>query len=226
MNFKPGKSLKSRWKAWKNNHYQKKYNLRFVPPCYYILDNLDPHSIMVDVGTGNNADFSSNMIALYGLKSYGFDPTRKHHSELKKIEAGLNGKFTFYEYALTSERGTFLFHETAENISGSFLKDHRNVKNDTITSYQVKAITLMDIFNLLEVEFIDLLKLDVEGLEYDVLSSVDKVLLSKIGQLVVEFHHDSVERFGIEDTVRIIQMMSKAGFRVYTLDQVNYLFFK
>jgi len=35
-----------------------------------------------------------------------------------------------------------IFYESGENVSGSFMDDHINIKNDTINSYKVKVIAI------------------------------------------------------------------------------------
>ena len=73
-------------------------NLIFVEPTYYIIDSLNNKSIVIDVGTGNNADLSQGLIKRYNLKSYGFDPTKKHYSLLKTVEKESNGNFIFNNF--------------------------------------------------------------------------------------------------------------------------------
>lgn len=69
-----------------------KYNITSVKP-YWIVNDLSKHSIVVNVGTGPEADFSQNLIRRYGLKAHGFDPTIKHHPNLENIVKKMNGFF-------------------------------------------------------------------------------------------------------------------------------------
>ena len=64
---------------------EKKHNIISVKPHYKIVDRLDEHSIVVDLGTGEDADFSQDLTRRFGLKAYGFDPTKKHHPNLDSI---------------------------------------------------------------------------------------------------------------------------------------------
>lgn len=206
--------------------YKKYHNIISIGSIYYVVGKLNDSSIAVDVGTGPEADFSRELVKLFGLKSFGFDPTRKHHGFLERISGRAWPFFKFYKFALSDSKGDRRFYETADNVSGSFYRDHVNIKNDKISEYDAKTITLSDIFNLLNVSKIDVLKLDIEGAEYAVLESAGVDILEKISQLVVEFHHEIVGRFTALDTQRVIKYLKGLGYKVYTKDFRNYLFFK
>lgn len=202
-----------------------KYSIISVKP-YWVVNKLSEHSIVVDIGTGPEADFSQNLMRRYGLKAYGFDPTRKHHPHLEFIVKKMNGLFKYYKYAISDANGTKTFFESFENVSGSFFRDHINVTKDTIRSYDVRTITLDTIFDILNIDHIDVLKMDVEGEEYLVLSSVSDTTLKRIDQIVVEFHHHCVDCFSVALTRNVIQILETAGFKPYTTDYINYLFFR
>lgn len=205
---------------------EKKYNIISVKPHYKIVDKLNDHSIVVDLGTGRDADFSQNLIRRYGLKAYGFDPTKKNHPNLDSIVKKTKGLFKYYKYAISDTNGTKTFFESLENISGSFFNDHINVKRDAIRSYDVQTIRLDTIFDILNINHIDLLKMDIEGEEYSVLSSVSDATLKRIDQIAVEFHHHCIDHFSVADTRNIIQILENAGFISHTTDYINYLFFR
>lgn len=209
----------------KSEIYRNLYDIFFIKPCYFIK-KLSANSIVVDVGTGPDADFSQALIDLYGLKSFGFDPTIKHHKSLDILEKKNNGRFKYYKYALASKKEIKLFFESEQNISGSFLSDHTNVKNDIIKQYRVECITVNDIFDIIGVKNIDLLKIDLEGEEYSVLNSINKTTLDRIGQLIVEFHHNSVEHSNFNDTIMIVKKLENYGYKYFTRDCTNFLFFR
>lgn len=198
----------------------------FIEPDYYIVGDLNEKSIVIDVGTGDNADLSQDLIKKFGLKSYGFDPTRKHQGSLKKVEEGSDGKFTIFSYALSDRSGTAEFNESADNTSGSFSSDHVNVKRDKINKYSVEMVTLGDILSKLPNAKANLAKIDVEGEEYKVINSLTKDLTDKIGQFIFEFHHHCIDRYSILDTLRSIKKMRSLGFDFYSDDGINYLFYK
>lgn len=206
--------------------YKRYHNIISIGPIYYIVGDLKDNSIVVDVGAGSEAEFSKELIKLFGLRSFGFDPTRKHHEFLEALSEKAGPFFKFYKFALSENKGTKHFYETRENVSGSFYHDHTNIKSDKILEYDVETITLKDIFSLLNTVNIDLIKLDIEGEEYAVLGSAGKEVFERISQLVVEFHHGIVDRFTMADTQRVVEYLKGLGYIVYTKDTRNYLFFR
>src|SRR2546426_5277428 len=68
------------------------YNrLEFVAPCYYVQAVLNERSTIVDCGTGLDANFSQALMARFGVRAIGVDPTRKHRSALTALEHRSNG---------------------------------------------------------------------------------------------------------------------------------------
>ena len=202
------------------------FHLVFVEPDYWIRNSLRESSIVVDCGTGDSADFSQNLIQRYGGKCYGFEPTQKHHLLLDKVVQRNKGLFQYFPLAISDGNGIQKFFESDRNISGSLLDDHNNIVNDPVISYDVETIKLDKIFDFIGLDRIDLLKLDIEGEEYPVLWSVSKDSLQRIEQIVVEFHHFCVEIYSQKDTSKVVMRLKDFGFRSFTNDGRNYLFFR
>lgn len=200
-------------------------NLTFVKPCYWIVDRLNNQSTMLDFGLGFDADFSQAMIAKYGLRSIGFDPTQKHHPALQKIADDSGGQFRLVHAAIGGTTGEVEFFESAENVSGSLMSSHRNVQRDTIRKYSVQLITIADAFKRAECATPDLVKMDIEGPEYEALDATSDDTLQACKQWVIEFHHESIEGIPFARTQRQIARFEKLGFSTYTRDNVNFLFY-
>jgi len=198
----------------------------FLPPAYDLVDDLNADSIIVDIGTGFDADYSRNLIQRYGLRSFGFDPTRKHQPGLQQLSAQTGGRFQINPFALAGTRGTLTFFESDTNTSGSVLTDHINAKHDAGQAYNVSTLTLADILERIPAPRIDLLKIDSEGTEYDVLLHTPAVVFERIGQLNVEFHHHCIDRFTLQHTRQVINRLRSLGFIPFTRDRFNYLFFR
>jgi len=128
--------------------------------------------------------------------------------------------------ALAADARCVRFHESKTNVSGSILADHVNVRGDEMITYEVETVTIDELFELLGVAKIDLLKLDIEGAEYEVLAAVTTAALSRIDQLIVEFHDHCVPRYSTSDTRRLIRKLRAAGFYVHSRDGINCLFFR
>jgi FkbM family methyltransferase len=178
------------------------------------------------VGCGFEADFSVAMIEKYNLKSFGIDPTKKHQEKLKIIEEKYQDRFKHLVVAISSIQGKITFRESEEHESGSMLSDHVNILNDTVREYEVDSITLRQIPEKVGVTKIDILKLDIEGIEYEIFSEINGEDLSAFDQLFIEFHHRSIKRYSRKDTRNIIYRLKSFGLKAITLDSDNYLFYR
>jgi FkbM family methyltransferase len=170
-------------------------------------DSLDAGSVVVDVGIGEDASFPESIIRKYGCLVHGFDPTpraieyvrRLNNERLKLVESGLGPQAGPARFFLPINRA---------HVSGSVTKEaHLGT-----TAIDVEMVTLAQVFELLRCDRIDLLKLDIEGTEYDVIASEDfQAHAPAIGQLCVEFHHRWEGR-GKGSTERAADRLRDLGF--------------
>jgi FkbM family methyltransferase len=199
--------------------------IRYVPPNFIYRDTLGPDDVVLDAGCANDADFSKHMIRAHGVRAFGIDPTQKHAPALARLEGELDGRFQHVPVAIAARDGTLTFHESSENVSGSILEDHINIARDHIRSYQVEAVSLSGLLRRLGLQRAALLKLDLEGAEYELLNAIDADTLQLFDQLFVEFHHHAVPRFSQEDTLQVVRRIQGLGFEAFSLDDENYLFY-
>ncbi len=179
-------------------------------------------NIIVDVGCADDPDLSIYMIKNFGLNSIAIDPTLKHRSALKKLEQECSN-FKYLPYAISNKSGKLTFYESLENTSGSILLEHTNIVNDRTTSYEVDSITLKELSSIVGRD-IDLLKLDLEGAEYELLMNIDKSDLLPYKQIFVEFHHHCT-KYTQHDTTNVVRRLKVFGFKEFSLDRHNYLFY-
>jgi FkbM family methyltransferase len=181
---------------------------------------------VVDVGCADDADFSQHLIARFGVTAFAVDPTRKHEPALRALEKRLRPKLIHLPLALANRAGRVPFNESVENVSGSLLAGHVNVRRDHVKSYEVEAVTLADLTLRIGYARIDLLKLDIEGAEFDLLREVAPEHLRPFAQIFVEFHHQTVAGYEFEHTLALVQRIERFGFSAFTLDDRNWLFWQ
>ena len=198
--------------------------LTCIPPNYAFIPKFRPGDVVIDVGTGDDPDLSKSIIATYGLECYAVDPTHKHANALQELERQLPG-FHYLPYALGARSGEREFHESTVNVSGSLLPGHRNVVNDPTVSYMVDVVTLEDLLRIIGAEHVALMKIDIEGAEYDLVQCLDAPALRRIKQLIVEFHHDIVSGIVWEDTQRAIAGVKKCGMKAFVYNGRDCLFY-
>ena len=181
--------------------------------------------MLIDVGCASDPDLSVFMITKFGLTAYGVDPTRKHHPSLKKVENRLS-TFKHIDLAVANTNGTIIFHESKDNDSGSVMPDHNNIVNDQVETYNVQAVTVDGLLHKLGLPEVDYFKLDLEGIEYSLIESMEVNPFSGVKQLFVEFHHHCIPSKTVSDTQKAVQKIEGFGFRSFTLDDTNYLFYR
>jgi len=198
--------------------------LHFAEPNFLYCPDLSAESVIIDAGCSYQADFSLYLMEHYGVQAIGVDPTRKHQAALRAIAARHPGRFSHVPWAIAATDGTLTFHESQVNESGSLFADHVNVLRDDTTRYDVEAVSLGTLLARLGLPRVDILKLDLEGAEYDLIERVTAAELEPIRQLFVEFHHHAVRHVGEGDTRRLVERLEGFGFRAFSVDDHNYLF--
>jgi FkbM family methyltransferase len=199
--------------------------ITYYKPNYIFLNRFTDGGVVVDVGCGWEADFSILMIERYSLDAYGVDPTRKHAPALKILEEKTRGKFHHLPFAVSGEKGYITFHESRDHESGSILTEHTNIQSDDTFSYEVESLTIDELVRRIGTERVDILKLDLEGAEYSLLKSVTGKELEPFNQIFIEFHHHCTD-YTRKDTRKMVKRITGNGFRVFSLDLHNYLFYR
>ncbi len=221
------------WKRVRGNvlrHWFRTRGIRFVYPNFLYLapSHFENNQCLtvIDVGCGSLAELSIYMINRYGAKCYGVDPTEKHQTALSKLAHNHPGHFIHVPYAVGAYNGEIKFFESNVNESGSLMTDHVNAVRDEGISYQVKCLTPKSLIDHLGIDSADILKLDIEGAEYELLQSLSHEELLQFKQIFIEFHHHAVERYTYSDTIKAVESINKLGYISYSLDNHNFLFLR
>lgn len=170
---------------------------------------LDGDSVVYSVGIGTDITFDLSLMGTYGLAIHAFDPTPGSIAYLKSLQ--LPAAFTCHEVALAAADGSAAFLPPAnpEHISHTLM---RPGESDT-RAIVVEVRRLSTIMRDLGHDRVDVLKMDIEGAEYEVLDDLlDQQL--PVRQILVEFHH----RFpgvGVEPTRRAVARLNAAGYRIF-----------
>jgi FkbM family methyltransferase len=140
---------------------------------------------VIDAGVGEDISFSEDCIAFYGANVLAIDPTPR--AEVF-INMKSNSNIKYINSALASQRGTANFYlpTNESNVSGSLTAESHLKGREievTLTSLS-SAIQFLPDFDTL------IVKLDIEGAEFELLESNDfRECVQSIDVLCVEFHH-------------------------------------
>ena len=182
------------------------------------------NGIVIDVGCSYKAEFSVAMIERYGARAIAVDPTLKHRSALAKLADRYPDRFQHVPFAISAHNSTTTFFESSTNESGSIMPDHVNAVRDELTRYEVTTVTPTALLKHLGLDSADILKLDIEGAEYELLRNIREDDLVSFPQIFIEFHHHAVERYSQADTRMLVNKVCGFGYRAYSFDDHNYLF--
>jgi FkbM family methyltransferase len=199
--------------------------LRFFPPNYAFFEEFLQGGIAIDVGVGNNPDFTLLLMKTYNIESFVVvDPTLKHMDKLRTFEKQ-HPRTRYLPYALGAKNGSRTFYESQSNESGSLRKDHTNVQNDPLITYNVQVVTLNRLLEECGNKPIVIMKIDIEGEEYELINLVSKSDLQRIKQLIIEFHHDTVGNYSMTDTLRGIKVIENLGMKSILYNGRDCLFY-
>ena len=139
-------------------------------------------------------------------QGYLFEASPKNFKYLERKYAAIpSEKLVLNNYAVYSEEGSVDFCLNGDFMGGI----PKHVKNKTEDIVQVKAITLDKYF---EDKRVDLIKIDVEGAEFEVLKGAVNLMEERSPTFQVEFHFD-------EDwTEENINFLENTGYTMYDLD--------
>ena len=153
---------------------------------YICPDVLKNNEIIVySAGIGEDISFDIDIINRYNnCKIFAFDPTPK---SIKWVEKqSLHSNFNFYPYGISDKTGEeqMFLPKNSEHVSGSIYESEHLSKEDRIV-VQMKSIESIIAEN--NHNYIDIIKMDIEGSEFRVLESLDFGKLN-CGQILIEFH--------------------------------------
>lgn len=169
---------------------------------------LSEASTVYSFGVGDDISFDLALIERFGLRVDAFDPTPRSNAWLAMQRTP--EKFIFHPYGIGSRDGTATFYpENPKFVSYSVVE--RGLRSGE--AFEAPIYRLNTILKLLGHKTIDVLKIDIEGSEYEV---IDDLIASRVDarQLLVEFHHRWRE-FGVEKTREAIGTLNEAGFRIF-----------
>jgi FkbM family methyltransferase len=180
--------------------------------------SLGESSIVYSFGVGTDISFDEALIALSGVTVHAFDPTPRSVEWVKA--QSLPERFVFHPWGIASFDGTASFHAPKDptHVSHTVLEGG-NVGTGTV---EVPVLRLQTIMSQLGHQRIDILKMDIEGAEYDVLPDVLGSGLP-IPQILIEFHH---RRSGVplERTQAAVRALEQAGYRAFHESASGYEF--
>jgi FkbM family methyltransferase len=181
-------------------------------------NSLTSESLVISVGVGEDVSFDLSLINKYGCQVVALDPTERSAQWVAKNV--LEDRFIFRQLALAATDGVISLFPPSEaaHVSASC----RQSSHTLTDSYVVPCMRLATLMQTEGVTSINVLKLDIEGAEYEVIQDiVQSGLALRIDQLLVEFHH-KFSSFFPQDTVDAVEQLLSSGFQIAWVSEAGH----
>lgn len=189
---------------------------------YVMPDLIKNNSVVYSFGIGKDISFDTKLIQKHGCTVYGFDPTPNSINWIQQQKH--SSLFKFFPFGISTSSGTTTFYLPAnpKYVSGSLTAD--NTTPDHV-AVEVEMKTWSDICQMLGHKHIDLLKMDIEGAEYQVLENI-MMLPITIDQICVEFH-DRNAASAVPKSKATVELLRTNGYEIVatsiSLEEVTFV---
>ena len=189
----------------------------FINECYPV--NKDPinEKIIIDVGANIGLFTFYSKIKCPNAKIFSIEPDPKNFKLLleNRRHNNLLQDVIPLDYAITSDSNNNSFY-LSDNPGWSSLYNTRGAKGGKMV--RVKSLTLSSLLHHYKISFIDLLKIDVEGAEYDIILNDNFIEQCKIKEIFVEVDKNPRDnRFKFSDLLDYL----KINFDSITINESN-----
>ena len=180
-----------------------------------IPSGIDAGSVLYSFGVGEDVSFDLAVIDALGVVIHAFDPTPQSIKWVKKQH--LPEAFIMHEYGVAAHDGTAVFSPPDDPAHVSHTILPRPATSDRAVALPVKG--LATIMAELGHDHVDVVKLDIEGAEYDVIEDLRTASI-RPSQILVEFHH-RFSNVGLKKTRSAIRVLRAMGYRLFSVSNNN-----
>ena len=184
-----------------------------------VCTNLLPSSPLVySFGIGSDITFDVSMVQDYGAESiFCYDPTvdKDHFAKLVATynSSNISDQLHFSQIGLGESNGIVKFFKSENPKIGSLVstpgvKGYQSQPHITAPVLELSSLVAMN-----RHEWVDLVKLDVEGAEFDIFSAMLDVNKLPTSQILIEFHARMFPN-GFEEQEKIYQKFIAAGWEM------------
>jgi FkbM family methyltransferase len=167
-----------------------------------LIDDLKLSSTVLDLGA-NHGNFALAIVERFRCKPFCVEPDPGLYQALAR-----NPSVFAINVAVTTRNGPARFY-VAENAECSSLTPPKSSR--TIAEIECQTLTLETLLSTIGAEKVDVLKVDIEGLELELLNSLDARVLERVDQLTVEFH-ESMGMGTVKQVVETVDHLRNHGF--------------
>jgi FkbM family methyltransferase len=195
----------------KRSWYGNKYGGFYIVP-----ELIKPRAVIYSIGIGEDISFDLEVIKNHHCDIYGYDPTPRSIEWLSHQDLPAN--FHFQPFGIQSKDGNSVFYlpKNKSHVSGSLSLTEITDENEKISIPVYRLKTMMEKNRH---DHISVLKMDIEGAEYDVLEDIINSGI-KVEQILVEFHHRFIKD-GVSKTRKALKLLNDNGYKVFGVSELN-----
>ncbi len=180
---------------------------------YVHPDILKQNDCVVSIGIGKDISFDRSLINKYKVQVFAFDPTPKSIEWLEN-QKNLPVGFKYFNFGISADcdgKMTFFLPKDSKAVSASLQLSSVMSESNSI---QVEMRTFKSLVSILPTKKISILKMDIEGAEYDVLETIFDDPEVKIDQILVEFH-DRMFETEIPMSIKSVAFLKEKGYMIF-----------
>lgn len=162
-------------------------NYKCEPELLYLNQVLQSDSVFIDIGTNKGIYLYQAEKSIKSGKIYGFEPNKS----LVNYIQPLFPKVSLFTYAVSSKTGTSVLNIPKKENGLQDTRASLEALGDEVEKIEIQTITLDDWAKQQNVSKIDLVKIDVEGHEFDSIKGCETILktIKPIFIIEIELRH-------------------------------------
>lgn len=222
------RSLSRRWREWWLPRGYQRLGTRYGG-WWIDVGIVGSQPLLIDCGLGEDISFPTAFLDRFGGRAIGIDPNPR---SLAYCESRCPPGMEIRPLAFWKRAGeTLTFHlprskehlpRGADGVSGSLVGSHEYVSGG-----EELAVTTTSLAKILHDAGCDecaVLKIDIEGAEYEVLAELCRTGdIRRARQLLIEFHH-RVTHHTLDETMAAVKNVTDAGFELVYVEGRNHIF--
>ncbi len=176
--------------------------------------------VLYSLGVSDDIEFEREACGM-GVRVHAFDPTPYCIDWIGDQDLPAGDLFRFYPWAAAGRDGAFVLYPRIlkKGDASTVMYTLEQEGGEFNQGIEVRGLTLASMARELGHATVDLLKMDIEGAEYEV---IDAMLVSRIRprMLLIEFHH-RFKTISVEKTRNCVKRLREAGYRLAHVSESN-----
>jgi FkbM family methyltransferase len=145
--------------------------------------DISTDGVVIDAGA-YRGEWALEIMELYGPTIHAFEPDPRNYKQLEKVTSD-HARLVPYKFGLGDKNETLTM--ALEHLGSSVFSDLSG--KDGVATAEVEIHDIADTWNSLELDRVDLMKINIEGGEYPLLERMMETgLLEKVGCFLIQFH--------------------------------------